>query len=105
MNYDYLIVGCGIFGTTFARLATDAGKRCLIIDKREHIGGSAYTENNNGINLDNAELTRGFNFELHHEGKFLHFRNACGWDNQFITNDSDKTNVLFHMISDFMEAE
>ena len=54
MNYDYLIVGCGIFGTTFARLATDAGKKCLIIDKREHIGGSAYTENNNGIK-NNAE--------------------------------------------------
>ena len=51
MNYDYLIVGCGIFGTTFARLATDAGKRCLIIDKREHIGGSAYTENNGGIHV------------------------------------------------------
>ena len=51
MNYDYLIVGCGIFGTTFARLATDAGKKCLIIDKREHIGGSAYTENNNGIHV------------------------------------------------------
>ena len=51
MNYDYLIVGCGIFGTTFARLATDAGKKCLIIDKREHIGGSAYTENNGGIHV------------------------------------------------------
>ena len=51
MNYDYLIVGCGIFGTTFARLATDAGKKCLIRDKREHIGGSAYTENNGGIHV------------------------------------------------------
>ena len=51
MKYDYLIVGCGIFGTTFARLATDAGKKCLIIDKREHIGGSAYTENNGGIHV------------------------------------------------------
>ena len=51
MNYDYLIVGCGIFGTTFARLATDAGKKCIIIDKREHIGGSAYTENNGGIHV------------------------------------------------------
>ena len=51
MNYDYLIVGCGIFGTTFARLATDVGKKCLIIDKRDHIGGSAYTENNNGIHV------------------------------------------------------
>jgi UDP-galactopyranose mutase len=46
-----LIVGCGIFGTTFARLATDAGKKCLIIDKREHVGGSAYTENNGGIHV------------------------------------------------------
>jgi len=51
VNYDYLIVGCGIFGTTFARLATNAGKKCLIIDKREHIGGSAYTENNGGIHV------------------------------------------------------
>ena len=51
MNYDYLIVGCGIFGTTFARLATDVGNKCLIIDKRDHIGGSAYTENNNGIHV------------------------------------------------------
>jgi len=67
--------------------------------------GVEYPSDYNGINLDDAELTRGFNFELHHEGKFLHFRNACGWDNQFITNDSDKTNVLFHMISDFMEAK
>ena len=67
--------------------------------------GVEYPSDYNGINLDDSELTRGFNFELHHEGKFLHFRNACGWDNQFITNDSDKTNVLFHMISDFMEAK
>jgi len=51
LNYDYLIIGCGIFGTTFARLATDAGKKCLIIDKREHVGGSAYTENNGGIHV------------------------------------------------------
>ena len=57
MNYDYLIVGCGIFGTTFARLATDAGKKCLIIDKREHIGGSAYTENNNGIHVHTVSYT------------------------------------------------
>ena len=67
--------------------------------------GVEYPSDYNGINLDDSELTRGFNFELHHEGKFLHFRNACGWDNQFITNDSDKTNLLFHMISDFMEAK
>ncbi|MCT0208505.1 UDP-galactopyranose mutase [Synechococcus sp. CS-1332] len=49
--YDYLIVGCGLFGATFARLATDAGKRCLVIDRRPHIGGNCYTENLEGINV------------------------------------------------------
>ena len=51
MKYDYLIVGCGLFGTTFARLATDAGKSCLVIDKRQHIAGNCYTENVDGINV------------------------------------------------------
>lgn len=50
-QYDYLIVGCGLFGSTFARLATDAGKSCLIIDKRNHIAGNCYTENIKGINV------------------------------------------------------
>ena len=40
---DYLIVGCGIYGATIARLLTDSGKRCLIIDRRDHIGGNIYT--------------------------------------------------------------
>ncbi|HBI7846266.1 TPA: UDP-galactopyranose mutase, partial [Escherichia coli] len=47
--YDYLIVGAGLFGCTFARLATDAGKKCLIIEKREHIAGNCYTEKKHGI--------------------------------------------------------
>ena len=50
-TYDYLIVGCGLFGATFARLATDAGKRCLIIDRRPHIGGNCYTEKIEGIHV------------------------------------------------------
>jgi len=49
--YDFLIVGAGMFGATFARLATDAGKRCLVIDKRSHIAGNCYTENQHGINV------------------------------------------------------
>ena len=49
--YDYLIVGCGLFGATFARLATDAGKRCLVIDRRPHIGGNCFTEKQEGINV------------------------------------------------------
>lgn len=49
--YDYLIVGAGLFGAVFAHEATKAGKSCLVIDKREHIGGNIYTENINGINV------------------------------------------------------
>ncbi|MTD11644.1 UDP-galactopyranose mutase [Acinetobacter sp. YIM 103518] len=47
--YDYLIVGAGMFGATFARLATDAGKTCLVIDKREHIAGNCYSKEIHGI--------------------------------------------------------
>ena len=44
MNYDYLIVGAGLYGCAFARAATDRGKRCLIVERKAHIGGSCYTE-------------------------------------------------------------
>ena len=49
--FDYLIVGSGLFGATFAHLATRAGKRCLVIDKRPHLGGNIYCENIEGINV------------------------------------------------------
>jgi len=48
-NYDYLIVGAGLFGATFARVMTDAGKKCLVIDRREHVAGNAYTEEIEGV--------------------------------------------------------
>lgn len=51
MKYDYLIVGAGLFGATFAHLATKRGKRCLVIDKRPHAGGNIYCENIEGINV------------------------------------------------------
>lgn len=51
MKYDYLIVGSGLFGLTCARILTDRGKRCLIIDKRSHLGGNCYTENIKGIEV------------------------------------------------------
>lgn len=47
--YDYLIVGAGLFGAVFAHEATQAGKRCLVIDKRDHIAGNIYTEDIEGI--------------------------------------------------------
>ena len=51
MKYDYLIVGAGLFGATFAYRAKQAGKKCLVIDKREHLGGNIYCENIEGINV------------------------------------------------------
>lgn len=51
MKYDYLIVGSGLFGATFAHFATKKGKRCLVIDKRPHLGGNVYCENIEGINV------------------------------------------------------
>lgn len=51
MKYDYLIVGSGLFGATFAHLATKQGKKCLVIDKRPHLGGNIYCENIEGINV------------------------------------------------------
>ena len=50
-QYDYLIVGAGIYGATFACMAHRQGKRCLVIDKRNHLGGNIYCENTEGINV------------------------------------------------------
>ena len=50
-EYDYLIVGSGLFGATFAYLAHRAGKRCLVIDQRPHLGGNVYCEQIEGINV------------------------------------------------------
>lgn len=51
MSYDYLIVGSGLFGATFAYFAHQQGKRCLVIDKRPQLGGNVYCENIEGINV------------------------------------------------------
>jgi len=68
MKYDYLIVGCGMFGSVFARQATDAGKKVLVIDKRSHIAGNCYTENIKGI-------------EVHKYGPHVfHTNNDAIWD-------------------------
>ena len=50
-QYDYLIVGSGLFGATFAYFAKHRGKKCLVIDKRPHLGGNVYCENVEGINV------------------------------------------------------
>jgi UDP-galactopyranose mutase len=51
MKYDYLIVGAGLFGSVFAHEMTKKNKKCLVIDRRKHLGGNVYNENQEGINV------------------------------------------------------
>ena len=71
--YDYLIVGAGLFGAVFARQATDAGKRVLVIDRRSHIGGNVYTDTIEGIHVHT------------YGAHIFHTNNKVVWDyvNQF----------------------
>lgn len=50
-KYDYLVVGSGLFGSTFAQQATEKGKKCLALEKRNHIGGNVYTEEIEGVKV------------------------------------------------------
>lgn len=51
MNYDYVVVGAGLFGAVVANALTNSGRRVLVLDKRNHIGGNCYTKNEDGINV------------------------------------------------------
>jgi UDP-galactopyranose mutase len=51
MKYDYLVVGAGFFGAVFAHEATARGKKCLVVDRRDHIGGNCYTQDQEGIQV------------------------------------------------------
>ncbi len=51
MEYDFLVVGAGLYGAVFARQMTDSGKKCLVIDRRNHIAGNIYSENIEGIDV------------------------------------------------------
>lgn len=51
MKYDYIVVGSGLFGSVFAHEMHTQNKRVLVLEKRNHIGGNIYTENNNGIQV------------------------------------------------------
>lgn len=76
--YDYLIVGAGLYGAVFAREATRRGKRCLVLDRREHIAGNVYTREVEGI-------------QVHEYGAHIfHTSDKPVWDyvNQFATFNS-----------------
>ena len=57
MHYDYLIVGAGLFGSVFACEMTRRGKKCYVIDKRDHIAGNIYTEKRLGISVHRYRST------------------------------------------------
>lgn len=50
-EYDFLIIGSGLFGAVFAYEMNKLGKKCLVIERRNHIGGNVYTEEQEGINV------------------------------------------------------
>lgn len=82
--FDYLIVGAGLFGAAFARLATDAGQRCLVIDKRPQLGGNVYCEDADGI-------------AVHKFGPHIFHTSDRGvWDfvNRFVTFRQFTLNIL-----------
>lgn len=67
-KYDYLIVGAGLYGAVFAQLAKNAGKRCLVLEKRNHIAGNIYTREVEGI-------------QVHHYGAHIfHTNNTQVWE-------------------------
>lgn len=51
MMYDYLIIGSGLFGSVFAHEMTKAGKSCLVLERRDHVGGNVYCEEKEGIRI------------------------------------------------------
>ena len=59
MGYDYLIVGAGLYGAVCARELTNLGKRCLVIDRRDHIAGNCYTQPVSGIQVHKYGVYKG----------------------------------------------
>ena len=84
-QYDYVIVGAGLFGSIFAHEAKKANKKCLVIDKRNHIGGNVYTENIHGINV-------------HKYGAHIfHTSNKKIWD--YISQFAEFNNYILNLIA------
>ena len=75
LMYDYIIIGAGLYGSVFAQQAKAAGKKVLVIDKRDHIAGNVYTEKVAGIDV--------YKYGAH----IFHTNNKAVWDyvNQFAT--------------------
>jgi UDP-galactopyranose mutase len=87
--YDFLIVGAGFFGSICARELTDMGHKCLVIDKRDHIGGNCFTENRDNI-------------DIHKYGAHIfHTSNKEVWD--YINRFSEFNNYRHHVLANYNE--
>ena len=97
-KYDYLIVGAGPFGATFAHEAALRGKRCLVIERRSHLGGNLYTHQENGINVHDYGA-RIFHTDKKPVWDYVNqFTEFNGYINQVIANyKGDLYNLPFNM--------
>ena len=97
-KYNYLIIGSGLFGSTFAYKAKAAGKNCLVIDKRDHIGGNVFSENIENINVHKygAHIFHTSNMEVwNFVNKFVPFNN---YRHSVLANNKGKVfNLPFNM--------
>ena len=57
-KYDYLIVGSGLFGSVFAHEATLRGKKCLVLERRDHVGGNIYCEEIEGVTVHQSQIIK-----------------------------------------------
>jgi len=72
MKYDYIVVGAGLFGATFANEASHKGRRVLVVDRRPHVAGNAYTEKIEGINVHKYGA-HVFHTNYHNVWKYINF--------------------------------
>ena len=77
-NYDFLIVGAGLYGAVFAQRAKEAGKRCLVVERRAHIAGNAYTEDVEGIAVHR------YGAHIFHTSDERVWRYACRFATSFV---------------------
>jgi len=98
MRYDYLIVGAGLYGCVFAREMTDAGKKCLVIDSRPHIGGNIYCEDIEGVCVHRygAHIFHTADEEVwQYASRFVTFNNYI--NSPVARNGEDMLNMPFNM--------
>lgn len=88
--------------------SVDSGGGTYAILNREGVRfkntGAIYPDVYKDIDLTNKNVTLGYDFELHFDGKFLHSRNACNWDTLYNVKDIDKTNLLLYILDDILST-